>query len=185
MTKTYNDGIREAAQIVESTATYTKEAIQKASASAIMENLVSVARSQQAYEIAGKILSRMEPSPPLSASEEFGEDLLRAAVKMIPEGQEQAGKVLHKAMNEYCSNFDKGAVFHWAERGAYCLISERNAALSGETSALRSLSEAQALLIDIATEIRAYQSPECEECQIIGPLLRRIDALTEKDQSVD
>lgn len=31
-------------------------------------------------------------------------------------------------------------------------------------------------LRDFVTEIRAYQSPECEECEIIGPLLRQADA---------
>lgn len=32
-------------------------------------------------------------------------------------------------------------------------------------------------LRDFVTEIRAYQSPECEECEIIGPLLRQADAV--------
>lgn len=32
-------------------------------------------------------------------------------------------------------------------------------------------------LHDFVTEVRAYQSPECEECEIIGPLLRQADAV--------
>lgn len=35
----------------------------------------------------------------------------------------------------------------------------------------------EALLRDFVTEIRAYQSPESDECDIIGPLLKRADLL--------
>jgi hypothetical protein len=36
-----------------------------------------------------------------------------------PEREQQAQKALDKVMNERCTNFDKGAVIHWAEQGMY------------------------------------------------------------------
>jgi hypothetical protein len=36
---------------------------------------------------------------------------------------------------------------------------------------------AEDVLRAFVTEIRAYQSPECDECDILGPLLRRADAV--------
>ena len=50
-----------------------------------------------------------------------------------------------------------------------------------QTRAEKSEVERDALrdaVADFATEIRAYQSPECEECPILGPLLKRADDLT-------
>ena len=59
---------------------------------------------------------------------------------------EQARKALHKAEKEYCSNFDKGpvfiwadngTVFHWAERGAYMLKADAQAEIARLKSELR------------------------------------------------
>lgn len=41
------------------------------------------------------------------------------AQTMQDERREQAQRALDKAMNERCSNFDRGAVFYWAEKGFY------------------------------------------------------------------
>ncbi len=47
-----------------------------------------------------------------------------------PRDAEQARKALHKAEKEHCSNFDKGAVFHWAEKGAYVLKADAQAEIA-------------------------------------------------------
>lgn len=38
--------------------------------------------------------------------------------------KEQAAEALRKVMHERCSNFDRGAVVHWAERGYYVTADE-------------------------------------------------------------
>lgn len=48
---------------------------------------------------------------------------------------EQSRSALHKLMNERVTNFDRGAVVHWAERGAYVVVADYKA-LEGEKAEL-------------------------------------------------
>lgn len=43
---------------------------------------------------------------------------------MSRESEKQARDALHKLMHERVTNFDRGAVVHWAERGYYALKSD-------------------------------------------------------------
>jgi hypothetical protein len=71
-----------------------------------------------------------------------------------PRDAEQARKALHKAEKEYCSNFDKGAVFHWAEKGAYVLKADAQAEIARLTAALAEAEAAEegALMILVQTQ---------------------------------
>ena len=55
-------------------------------------------------------------------------------------------------------------------------VAEKEKAAHGLARQLNAFPAVLAALKDFVTEIRAYQSPECEECEIIGPLLRAADA---------
>jgi hypothetical protein len=48
----------------------------------------------------------------------------------MSEASDQARGALYKAMNERCSNFDRGTVFHWAERGMYIVKEDATPTLS-------------------------------------------------------
>jgi len=71
-----------------------------------------------------------------------------------PRDAEQARKALHKAEKEHCSNFDKGAVFHWAEKGAYVLKADAQAEIARLTAALAEAEAAAegALMILVQTQ---------------------------------
>ncbi|WEX10308.1 hypothetical protein [Chelativorans sp. AA-79] len=55
-------------------------------------------------------------------------------------------------------------------------VAEKEKAAQGLARQLNAFPAVLDALKDFVTEIRAYQSPECEECEIIGPLLRAADA---------
>lgn len=51
----------------------------------------------------------------------------------------QARGALTKAVTERCSNFDKGAVFHWAERDMYMLKADHATALAAKDAEIERL----------------------------------------------
>lgn len=52
-----------------------------------------------------------------------------------------------------------------------------------KSSADELIAEMLAVLKDFVTETRAYSSPECDECEIVGPILRAADAVIAKAEA--
>ena len=85
---------------------------------------VSIRRSFRGYVVGHERVTWAEYDNAVLALSSDRENSMTSKTKA------QAKAALEKAMNEKCSNFDRGAVFHWAERGFYCLTDERDQALA-------------------------------------------------------